>query len=452
MRLRNLFMILLLCMTVGLFAVSCSDGDTGPQGPPGPAGPAGPEGPEGKPAPEPEDMSKEMENPDDCTIQASASKMGEEFVGTKTDDIICGTDKDDYINGGDGNDTIFGRAGNDTLKGDVNTEDGDDILHGGDGNDVLWGGQGRDKLHGGDGDDVLRGGEGDDTLDGGAGSDTADYSDVTGGTPEDLTIDLSASGEVEDGRGDDDTFISIENLIGGAGGDTLTGDDGPNVLTGGAGVDVIKGGKGNDVIDGGAGNDDLDGGDGIDTLSYESLSTEGSPASVTATVSGGDSVDDAADIKNFENLTGGAGIDELTGDKGDNVLDGKTGTNTLQGDAPDATGDDRGKDTFVVWIRDVRSGDDASLGDTIRDFDYSSGDGKSDVFDKIVVKRMPDTEGESTAEVTGTAGQILIKTGKDIQQIILLTDISDARLRIIAGQKPTGTDAGKGSPRLVFEK
>ena len=44
MRLRNLFMILLLCMTVGMFGVSCT-GDDGAQGPPGPAGPAGPAGP-----------------------------------------------------------------------------------------------------------------------------------------------------------------------------------------------------------------------------------------------------------------------------------------------------------------------------------------------------------------------------------------------------------------------
>ena len=43
MRLRNLFMILLLCMTVGMFGVSCT-GDDGAQGPPGPAGPQGPPG------------------------------------------------------------------------------------------------------------------------------------------------------------------------------------------------------------------------------------------------------------------------------------------------------------------------------------------------------------------------------------------------------------------------
>ena len=43
MRLRNLLMILLLCMTVGVLGTSCTgdDGEAGPPGPPGPAGPAG---------------------------------------------------------------------------------------------------------------------------------------------------------------------------------------------------------------------------------------------------------------------------------------------------------------------------------------------------------------------------------------------------------------------------
>ena len=46
MRLRNLFMILLLCMTVGVLGTSCTgdDGEAGPQGPPGPQGPAGDDG------------------------------------------------------------------------------------------------------------------------------------------------------------------------------------------------------------------------------------------------------------------------------------------------------------------------------------------------------------------------------------------------------------------------
>ena len=43
MRLRNLFLLLLLCMTVGVFSVACT-GDDGAQGPPGPQGEQGPPG------------------------------------------------------------------------------------------------------------------------------------------------------------------------------------------------------------------------------------------------------------------------------------------------------------------------------------------------------------------------------------------------------------------------
>ena len=46
MRLRNLFMILLLCMTVGMFGVSCT-GDDGAQGPKGDTGEQGPPGDDG---------------------------------------------------------------------------------------------------------------------------------------------------------------------------------------------------------------------------------------------------------------------------------------------------------------------------------------------------------------------------------------------------------------------
>ncbi len=39
-----------------------------------------------------------------------------------------------------------------------------------------------------------------------------------------------------------DQLNSIENLIGGSGGDTLTGDNNDNVIEGGAGNDILNGG------------------------------------------------------------------------------------------------------------------------------------------------------------------------------------------------------------------
>ena len=438
MRLRNLFMILLLCMTVGLFAVSCSDGDTGPQGPPGETGPPGPAGtPAPTPDPEDEDMSKEMEDAEDCTIQAGPSSPVSpirEFGGTTTDDVICGTDEADYIKGGEGNDTIFGLKGNDKLEGG---------LHG-------------DNLHGGEGNDTLIGNEGDDTLDGGAGSDTADYSDVTT-TATGLTITVSdgdgltinlADGKVtNDGYGDVDTFISIENITGSDGGDTITGDDKDNVLKGGAGDDTIRGGAGDDTINGGGQTGDrLHGGADNDTLEVTATQTLNSIGGIDETVTLGDPNPNSS---GFENLTDVSDVNStvtLTGNGGDNVLDGGIGTNTLTGDSAAAvTAETTGKDTFVIW---VRHGGDTVI-DTISDFQFPD-QGSSDLIDKIVVKRMANIEGESTAEaVTETAGLIIIRTGALVQRV-QLTGRSVANAKLLTGQGDN--DSGKGSKYLMFEK
>ena len=372
---------------------------------------------------------EEPPNPEECNIQASASSMTKHFTGTNTDDVICGTDGADWINGDDGDDTIFGRDGNDTLMGDGEDDDGDDTLHGGAGNDTLTGGEGRDTLNGDAGDDTLTGGEGDDTLNGGAGSDTADYTAATTS----VTVNLATGGEVEDSHGDDDKLISIENVIGGGANDTLTGGDGNNVLTGGDGDDTINGGDGDDTISGGMGTNVLHGGmgDGDTLVSADS-------ANPTLNSVGGleaeNSISDPPTSSGFENLRGGT---TLTGNTGDNVLDGESDANTLVGDP---AGDDdrpRGEDTFVVWIR---SGGE----DTISDFQFSPA-GTTTVIDKILVKRMADVEGESTAEdVEGEEDQISIKTGSRTQTITV-TGADDDTIDAIIGA------TGKGSAYLEFE-
>jgi Ca2+-binding RTX toxin-like protein len=48
---------------------------------------------------------------------------------------------------------------------------------------------------------------------------------------------------------------SIENVIGGALGDSITGNALDNSLSGGAGNDTLVGGAGTDTLDGGAGTD-----------------------------------------------------------------------------------------------------------------------------------------------------------------------------------------------------
>ncbi|WP_301951274.1 hypothetical protein [Microcystis aeruginosa] len=67
-------------------------------------------------------------------------------------------------------------------------------------------------------------------------------------------------------------MVSIENLIGTAGNDTIIGNTADNSLNGGAGNDSINGGDGVDTLIGGAGNDTLTGGAGADKFRFNFLS------------------------------------------------------------------------------------------------------------------------------------------------------------------------------------
>ncbi len=277
-------------------------------------------------------------------------------------------DGNDSVNGGAGADILHGGNGNDTLNGGV----GNDILDGGLGADVLDGGQGIDTatyehaatgvtatldtglgvantgeaagdiyvnienltgsdfndiligdaqanvLKGGAGNDILIGRGGADTLDGGAGNDNASYAYAVTGVAVSLTTNTGTQGEA-----DGDILISIENLTGGAGDDTLTGDGGANILDGGAGNDVLEGMDGADTLIGGAGND---------TASYAHAAL-GVVASLTTGLAGVVQTNDAAgDIySSIENLTGSAFADTLIGDGGANILDGGAGDDVLEG-------------------------------------------------------------------------------------------------------------------------
>ncbi len=107
-----------------------------------------------------------------------------------------------------------------------------------------------DTLQGNGGADRLVGGIGNDLLDGGDGLDTADYS----GALQAVTL-VMAAGSASGADVGSDTLISIENVIGGAGGDSLNGDANDNVFTGNGGADVLFAGAGNDTLLGG---DDAD--------------------------------------------------------------------------------------------------------------------------------------------------------------------------------------------------
>ena len=159
-----------------------------------------------------------------------------------------------------------------------------EAVSGGDGDDTITGDGGANRLDGRDGDDSIRGADGDDTLlggrgfnllDGGAGQDTASYAWATDAVSVSLAGGL---GEVLDpaaAPGGDpaarDDLLGIENVVGGAGNDTILGDGGANTLDGAAGNDSVTGGDGDDTLFAGQGRDTLTGGDGFDTADFATV-------------------------------------------------------------------------------------------------------------------------------------------------------------------------------------
>ncbi|MGE4408072.1 VCBS domain-containing protein, partial [Pseudomonas sp.] len=173
--------------------------------------------------------------------------------------------------GGAGDDYLVGDESDNYLAGNM----GSDQLVGGGGDDTLIGGAGDDYLYGEAGDDVLVGGAGADVLDGGTGIDTADYHSDTAG----ITVNLQ-TGSGSGGEAQGDVLSGIENVLGGAGDDSLVGDESDNYLDGGAGNDMLFGGEGDDVLVGGLGDDVLSGGAGRDSFVWR-LGDEGGADTIT---------------------------------------------------------------------------------------------------------------------------------------------------------------------------
>ncbi len=258
------------------------------------------------------------------------------FVGDSSDNLIIGTAHSDSIDG---------LGGNDTLRG-------------GFGDDSLYGGEGSDQFDLDAGDDFLDGGSGlDDIL-------------VTGTAAAIIDLSLVTAQNTGYGRL---TLVSIENVSGGSGADTLQGNDGANVLRGNGGSDILRASGGNDMLSGGDGNDRLYGGDGDDTVyldpgndlidggtgidwivvtSTSAATIDLSNKSVQGTGAGTDT------IVNIENLGGGGGADRLTGSSSANILIGNAGADTLKGEA--------GADTLV--------------GGTGKDVLYGGADNDCDIF------------------------------------------------------------------------
>ena len=265
----------------------------------------------------------------------------ENVIGSGNNDTIIASAVDNRIDGGAGTDTISyeaatmavtvnlaagtatGGSGADTLISIENATggSGNDSLTGTDAANVLDGGSGNDTLNGGAGDDTLIGGLGDDVLDGGAGNDTASYANSTVAVTVDMVIPAN---NVNVGQ---DSFISIESIVGSSFNDTIAGDGTANQISGGAGDDTVSGGAGDDALSGGLGNDSLSGGAGTDTVSYAASATA-VQINLQAGTATGEGTDTLAEI---ENILGSANADTLTGNGGANLIDGGAGNDTING-------------------------------------------------------------------------------------------------------------------------
>ena len=219
---------------------------------------------------------------------ATGADIGSDTI-VNVENIDAGSGDDTIVGDGLSN-VLFGASGDDIIDGAA----GSDKLYGGVGDDALFGSAGKDVLDGGGGSDTLSGGSGDDYVDGGDGTDVVDYGDVTSSVDVNLTTASATGVDI-----DTDTLVSIENVSGGLGDDTITGDSAANQLFGDAGKDYIDGGAGADFIDGGFGDDVLTGGQGDDSI-------YGGSGADTITSSAGNDL-----------IAGGMGLDtvKFTGDK-----------------------------------------------------------------------------------------------------------------------------------------
>jgi Ca2+-binding RTX toxin-like protein len=279
-------------------------------------------------------------------------------IGSKGDDHIVGDANNNtfFATVADGNDSYTGGGGIDTYDLSLTAAGATVNLGLGKatsldiGSDAL---AGISNVVGGAGNDtfVAAVGDGTHSYNGGLGIDTYDLSaSATAASVNLATGTASFVGEV----GGSDTLVlnTIENVIGGAGNDTITGDANDNVLTGGLGNDTMVGGGGNDTFIGGLGADSMTGAAGNDTYFVDNvgdvvveLASQGTDI-INTTLN----IYSIAPLANVENLTfigvgdftgtGNGLANIITGGAGNDTLNGVTGADTMIGGA--------GNDTYFV--------------------------------------------------------------------------------------------------------
>lgn len=280
-------------------------------------------------------------------LDTNFGTVGDNLLGTSSDDVLVADASNDTLTGGNGNDSLTGGLGDDILNGG----NGSDTLFGGLGDDVVNGGNGVDlyRYYAGQGHDILKESGSDvDTLEFGPGVTLSDLEFVrvsntalrigilpSAGTGS-ITVD---AGNLELLKFADDSIFDLRTMD-----HTLVGISGDDVLRGmtagtmGSGSDTIYGMDGNDTIYADGANETdtkvnwLYGGNGNDALYGDS---------------GNDELFGEADN---DTLTGNAGNDTLDGGTGDDLLKGGTGDDLYvfnYGDGNDSITESNGADRIV---------------------------------------------------------------------------------------------------------
>ena len=370
------------------------------------------------------------------------------IAGDEGDDSLLGSIGDDDLEGGPGNDSISGGPnGHDRLLGG----DGNDLLNGNRGNDDLFGGDGADVIDWlpGDGSDLVEGEDGQDTLlfvgsngsekvdissngqrlrffrDLGAitmdcdgienvtfqalgGEDQVNVGDLAGTKVTNVSVDLFATGNIDDEKAD------IVTVNGTAASDNIaiTGSNGGASVTGLTASVSVAGAK-----------------SGVDRLVVNSFAGED-------TVNASEVRSGAIDLT----INGGIDNDTLTGGEGNDLFIGAQGVDTEFGGA----GDD-----ISLWnpgdgndIIEGQADEDTLLfnGANIGEKVVVSANGSRLSFTRDIANIVMDCDDTETVVFTAKGGQDLI-TVDDLST----TDVREVKIDLSAVPDVPGGDAAADS-------
>ncbi|MGL4637862.1 MAG: beta strand repeat-containing protein [Beijerinckiaceae bacterium] len=340
-----------------------------------------------------------------------------------------------------------------------------DILVGDAGNNTFYGLSGNDYIDGGDGSDTVTYGDWGNR----SGSGAPDLVGMNASRPNGVTVTLvaAAPGTASDSEGGTDTLVSVENVIGSTGNDTINGSTVANTLSGGAGLDQLNGGggadtlngdAGNDTLDGGVGNDYMVGGLGDDTYVIESnldgiVEAFGEGTDTVRSTSAFSQLDAGLTLENLTYigsststlygnslgniLTGGALSDNLNGFFGADTLNGGDGNDFLYADNTDVVNGGAGSD--AVYIQST-TGTSVNLG--MAQVEFVVGFSGNDTLDGSTATVAVTLLGGAGADVLkgGSANDFIymdaadtsVDAGGGTNDVVVISDTAGATLNVAA--------------------